>query len=169
MRLIKTTGWPSNFHRSNLFDDFDHFFESAFTPTTTTATRYQPACDVDESDEHFLLSFDLPGMKKEDIKIDVQDGHLSLSGERVREFESKDGFRKERSYGKFQRVFTLPDNVRIDNIEAHYEDGVLSLLLPKQEKVRPQQIEVKSGKEGLFKRLLGHKKEEDTKTDVKVS
>jgi HSP20 family protein len=89
-----------------------------------------PACDVSETEEKFLLSVDLPGMKKEDIKIELKDQVLTISGERKTE--------------KYQRSFTLPTVVDGNKVEARYEDGVLELTLPKTELAKPRQIEILS-------------------------
>ena len=84
------------------------------------------ACDIAETEESFILSFDVPGLKREDINIEVTGRQLTISGERKREEETHKGsaHRIERSFGKFQRSFDLPDAVNTDQIEASYENGV---------------------------------------------
>jgi HSP20 family protein len=142
-----------------LWDEFDRMFENFFdtTPASYSPGRsMRPAYDVEETDSHYVLSFDLPGMKQEDINIEVQDRVLSISGERKR--EEKGVRHSERFYGRFERQFTLPDNVNADSVEANYEHGVLKIALPKLEEVKPKkvQIGVNSNKEGsFFSRLTG--------------
>lgn len=105
-----------------------------------------PSVDIHENPDNYQIEADLPGMKKEDINIDLQGNVLTLSGERKHEAESSagDDVRVERRYGKFIRSFTLPQNVDPENIKASYNDGVLRLLLPKKEEARPKQIKVES-------------------------
>jgi len=123
-----------------------------FWPGFFDAMDFSPAVDVDESDTHFLLSFDLPGVKKEDVHIELKDNILTVWGER--KDSKREGFGNrlsiERSYGEFNRTFTLPINVDPDKIEAHYEDGVLHVVVPKAESAKPREIAVKTGRPGLF-------------------
>lgn len=114
--------------------------------------RFQPHFDVDETDQAYLVNVDLPGMKKEDIKLDLSDNILTISGERKHEQSSKEnGSRRyERSYGRFQRSFTLPNTVMVDKVEADLEDGVLRIALPKTEKSSSRTIEVQSGRQSSF-------------------
>jgi len=140
----------------DLFNDFDRAVNAV---TSTVATQIN--CDIHETDDHYLVSFDMPGVKKEDIKIDLQGNRLIVSGERRREQSEnrKSTLWYERSYGKFERTFVLPSIVEADKIEAQYEDGVLNVALPKAEKAKPRQIQIQSGKSGFFSKLLGHNKE----------
>ncbi len=105
-----------------------------------------PAVDIYETDDSYILEADLPGMKKEDIHIDVRANVLTLSGERKQEqkVEEDNKIRIERNYGKFVRSFTLPQNVDADHIKASYKDGVLRVILPKTEEARPKQIKIES-------------------------
>lgn len=117
---------------------------------------HSPAVDFEEQDDKYLLSVEVPGMKADDVEIDVTDGVLRISGEkRTKSEEDKDDGRsfRERSYGRFFRSLRLPDNVDHDAIDASYEDGVLELTLPKSEEdeTRSRKIAI-SGKrenEGL--------------------
>jgi HSP20 family protein len=105
-----------------------------------------PRVDITESKEGYLIRADLPGMTREDIKVSVEDGVLSLSGEKKSEFESanKDSYYHfERRYGKFMRSFSLPSHVDSRNIEARYTNGVLEISLKKTEESKPKAIEVK--------------------------
>lgn len=106
---------------------------------------FVPAVDIREKDDRYILEAELPGMKKEDIKVEVKDGVLTISGERKYEHEEKkeDYTRIERCYGTFHRAFTLPEHVLDSQIEATYKDGILTVTLPKGEKAKPKQIDVK--------------------------
>lgn len=121
-----------------MFGDFDHFVNSFMRPTYINTAGFQPSYDVNESEAFYTLSFDMPGVKKEDIKIEVQGNQLKIAGERQRNLS-------ERAFGKFEKTFTLPASVSADKIEAHYENGVLSLALPKAEAAKPRTIEIQSG------------------------
>ena len=106
---------------------------------------FVPAVDIIERDNEYVLEAEVPGLKKDEIRIDLKDGVLTISGERKYEDEEKkDKYtRVERCYGSFTRSFTLPDHVETDKIDASYKDGVLSVTLPKGEKARPKAIDVK--------------------------
>jgi HSP20 family protein len=171
MRML-TPYWTNRSLASDLFDEMDRFFDDwAFRSPATRVydeRTFDPACEVSEAEDHFLMSVDLPGMKKEDIKIELTGDVLSISGERKR--ESHDSNRKvqryERSYGFFKRSFTLPSSVEADKVEARYEDGVLELYLPKSQAAKSRQIEIQSGKGGIFGKLLGSKKSSQEIKDV---
>lgn len=150
---------------SDIFNEMDRFFEdiNGFASTWAYDDRnFAPACEVSEMDEHFLMSVDLPGMRKEDIKIELRDNVLSISGERKRESGSQGQKiqRYEKSYGFFKRSFTLPSSVDVEKVEAQYENGVLELYLPKQQSAKAKNIEIQTGKGGFFERLLGGKKQD---------
>ncbi|MFC4257584.1 Hsp20/alpha crystallin family protein [Marinobacter lacisalsi] len=107
-------------------------------------TDWAPAVDIKETKEAFVIEAELPGMKKEDVKVTVHDGVLTIQGERKKEEETGDDkhHRVERVYGSFLRRFTLPDNVDEDSIRARFKEGVLSLTLTKAEPAEPKAIEV---------------------------
>ena len=160
-----SNGWSWPRHRmasdlvKELLSDFDQVSDSFLQPEQAATINFQPRCDISEYKDHYLVSFDIPGMKREDIKIEVNDNQLHISGERHRELKNdknQDGFQHyERSYGRFQRVFSLPKNINADKIEAHYEDGVLNLALPKMEDPKGRTIQIQSGKPSFFSRLVG--------------
>ena len=104
-----------------------------------------PAVDIAERENEYTVNVELPGVSKDDVKITMQDNILTIRGEKKEEKESKGSsfHRVERSYGSFQRSFTLPTRVQSDKIEATYKDGILSVTLPKAEEAKPKQIEVK--------------------------
>ncbi len=104
-----------------------------------------PAVDVLEKEGEFIVKAELPGIDRKDVKITVHNNVLTIRGEKRRE-EEKEGrsyYRSERSHGSFQRTFTLPSGVASEKIEATYNDGVLTVSLPKTEEAKPREIEVK--------------------------
>ena len=105
---------------------------------------WNPAVDLYEKDDHFVIKAELPGVDKKDIAIDLKDRVLTLSGERSSENEVKEEnyYRRERSYGKFQRSFTLPADVDSDKIKAEFKDGLLQIEVPKPEKQKPKQVTI---------------------------
>lgn len=129
----------------SLFPSFNRLFDTVIDQEDTTA-HYRPSVDVIESEEAYELQIALPGIPKNAIKIDVKDQLLTISGEKKRR-ELKEGekqYRMENSYGRFERKFELPDVVAIDGATAHHEDGILTLILPKEKKVEvAKQIKIK--------------------------
>ena len=110
-----------------------------------TQANWVPPVDVFESPQHELvLKAELPGVKKEDIDLKVENNTLTIRGERKRETETKeDGFhRVERTFGSFARSFTLPQTVSADGIKADYKDGVLTVVLPAREEAKPRQVQI---------------------------
>jgi HSP20 family protein len=111
------------------------------------AVDFVPAVNTREADDAYYIEVDLPGVKKEDISIDVDDNVLTISGERKVEEERKDEefYRVESVYGTFERSFTLPEDVDADKIEAEAKDGVLTVKIPKAQIVEkaPKKIEIK--------------------------
>ena len=110
----------------------------------TDMGRWNPAVDLYEKDDHFVIKAELPGVDKKDIAIDLKDRVLTLSGERSHENEVKEEnyYRKERSCGKFQRAFTLPADVDSDKIKAEFKDGLLQIEIPKPEGQKPKQVTI---------------------------
>ncbi len=111
-----------------------------------TVTEWAPSVDITEDDKEYLVKADLPEVKKEDVKVTVENGVLAITGERKFEKEEKDKkyHRIERSYGNFLRSFTLPDGADGSKVSAEFKDGVLKVHLPKSEKVKPKSVEVKA-------------------------
>lgn len=105
---------------------------------------WAPAVDITETEKEYEITADLPQIAKEDVKLVVENGSLIMKGERQREAEHKDKkvHRIERSYGSFYRSFSLPDDADGSGISAKFKDGVLKVLLPKNEEKLPKQIEV---------------------------
>lgn len=114
---------------------------------------YGPKWDILDKDTHFLISMDVPGVPKEDINIVCKDGVLSISGHRKTEF--KEGDYVERSYGQFKKSLSIPEGVNEDDIMAHYENGILNLLVPKAKEKETKKIEISTEKKGLWENLIG--------------
>ena len=106
---------------------------------------FSPAVDVQETDKEYIVKADLPDVKKEDVKVGIEDGVLTLEGERKQEMEEKNKkfHRVERAYGKFVRRLALPTEVDAQKVAAEFKDGVLNVRLPKAESVKPRAIAVK--------------------------
>ncbi|HAR41794.1 MAG TPA: heat-shock protein [Bdellovibrionales bacterium] len=120
--------------------------------------NWQPACDLEESRDHYLMTLELPGIPKEQIRIECADNQIMISGERNRDSSAADGSLQyfERRYGKFQRSVALPSGVNADRIEANYQDGVLRLYIPKPESAKPRQIKINQPSGGgFFEKFLG--------------
>jgi len=112
-----------------------------------TQGAWIPAVDIYETNEAIVLQAELPGIPKEDIFIEVKDNTLTLKGEKKfeREVREENYHRVERSYGSFQRAFTLPGTVQQDKVRAKFKDGILEITLPKVEQAKPKQIRVEVG------------------------
>jgi HSP20 family protein len=123
--------------------EFNRLFNTLWEQPVASQ-RWVPEMDLVETDDHYLLKADLPGMKQEDVSIEFNDGALTISGERKAEYErqQKGFFRLERSYGKFSRTLTLPEGIDAEKIEAAFHDGVLDVRIPKPEQRKPRRIEV---------------------------
>lgn len=131
---------PGRFNR--LFDD--PFFRIGRMDDDSGLDTWNPAVDLYEKDDHFMITAELPGVDKNDVKIDLKDRLLTLSGERTYDNEVKEEnyYRRERSYGKFQRAFTLPADVDSDKIMAELKDGVLRIEVPKPEEKKAKQVTI---------------------------
>jgi len=132
-RMFKTFDERFDIRRS---DDQENGYENAV---------WMPLTDIYEDKDNYLIKADLPGLKKDDVKISYTDGQLEISGERVQEKETKDAkwHRVERSFGKYYRSFTIPKEIKQDNIKAEFKDGQLTISIPKAEEVKPKEIEIK--------------------------
>jgi HSP20 family protein len=170
MRMLIPLSNDWSWQRQNLsplmmddaFVDFDRVVDSFLKPALAKTVNFQPSCDISETDDHYLVSFDMPGVKKDDLVIEVKNNQLIISGERRRH---------EKAHGKFERTFNLPTTVNVEKIEAQYEDGVLNIALPKADAAKARTIEIQNGRESFFSKLLGSKKEEtkSLKEATKVS
>ncbi|MCL4788325.1 MAG: Hsp20/alpha crystallin family protein [Verrucomicrobia bacterium] len=131
---------------TSLFD-WSPFRRSALTTEdeTITVPEWAPLVDIAEDEKEYLIKVELPEVQKDDVKVTVESGTLTISGDRKAEKEEKGRkfHRVERYYGRFERSFTIPDDAEADNVKAEFKDGVLRVHLAKSEKARPKQIEVK--------------------------
>ncbi len=141
MSLIR---WTPRRSLINLPSDLDDFFGNFGLDFWNTDSVWSPAVDISENDNSYEVKAELPGLKKDEIKISFEDDVLTLSGERKSEDEKKEKnfHRIERRYGKFERSFQLPRNVKADHIKAEYKNGVLTINLPKAEEAKPKEIAI---------------------------
>jgi HSP20 family protein len=124
--------------------DVDRLFDAFFGADREQGRRWVPPVDLVEADDHFVLKADLPGLSDGDVSIEVQEGTLTISGERAAEHEASERgwYRIERSFGSFGRSLTLPDGVDPDGISAHFDRGVLEVRIPKPEQRKPRRVEI---------------------------
>jgi HSP20 family protein len=130
----------------SLFSDFDRLFGQTTWPALREDTYFKAPVDVEETATHYVMNVDVPGFRKEDIKIEARDSLLHISGERKVAADS-DAERKyhlrERAVGRFERSFRLGHGVDWNGIEARFENGVLSVTVPKAESAKPRAIEIR--------------------------
>ena len=144
MRLARYAPARRNLFTLPFFDDSFHRLWTGGS-ALDNETSWTPRVDVREKKDHYLIEADLPGVSKEDIKLEVDKNVLTISGERKsEEKEENDGYtRVERYFGKFERSFTLPENMKTEKIDAEYKDGTLKVNLPKPVEQKPKQIGIK--------------------------
>jgi HSP20 family protein len=137
------TPWSPFDRLSSLRELLDSAFQLAGS-APGFSTGWAPALDVHEDVEKVTVQVELAGMKKEDFDISLQDDVLTISGERKAESEKREGesFRSERVFGSFSRTVTLPAPVQTDAVKAAYQDGILTVTLPKAEEAKPRKIQV---------------------------
>jgi len=126
---------------------FDRFFSRGSIDDDGTAMHaLVPDVDITEKDDSYILKAELPGVAKDDVKITLRENMLTIRGEKKKEKEekSRNSYRSERVYGTFERTFTLPSMVRDEKIQANFNNGVLTIEIPKTEEVKPKEIPVKS-------------------------
>lgn len=140
--------WNDRFNSAALFsNEFDHFLAdwlgSSSKQGEAQAQAFTPACEILEGKDHFLLSLEVPGIRKEDLNLETSEGQLKISGVRKQETVSDDGqIYSERKFGSFERVFHLPNGVEAERIEASYQDGILQVRVPKAETAKPKQVKI---------------------------
>ncbi len=145
MNEKKIARWEPFRDLMSMRDDFDRLFESIFGGMPVTREDFwTPSVDIVENNGNIEVKAEIPGMKKENIKVTVRDNVLSIAGERKQEQETKEKtfHRIESYYGKFNRNIRLPSEVEADKIKATYKDGILNITLPKPESAKPKKIEV---------------------------
>lgn len=144
--------WNENY---NPWKNFAHVFDGAVSSVNNEEFQktFLPDYALEETETHFLVSVDVPGMSKKDIQVEVKGNELHVSGER-------------KKFGKFYRTFTLPENIKTEAIEAEVENGLLAIAIPKPEEVKPRLVKIGEGKSLLSKFLKAKEevKNEDTKS-----
>lgn len=129
-----------------IFRPFESIIDEIFNGTKSLAKSngFTPNIDIAETDTHFEITVEVPGVKKEDIKLSLDKNILAIKGERALENkeEGKNYHRIETSYGSFTRSLTLPDDINGDSIEAKYENGLLNISIEKAEEKRRKEIEI---------------------------
>lgn len=146
MHLIRFNPMRDLFSRRNrmsqIFNDFG--FPTYGSDETMSVWNWKPLVDIYDNDENIVITAELPGINKEDIKVDVKDRVLTLKGERLSQNEVKEDsyHRRERVYGKFERAFTLSVEVDPEEIQADYKDGILKINIPKPKEQKPKQVTI---------------------------
>ena len=139
-------GWDPVRRLDTFQSDIDSVFDAFFDPRPANGAtaRWVPAMDLAETDEHLVLTVDLPGIAKDDVTIEVKDDVLTVSGERKAEHEErKDGYhRVERAYGSFSRSLSLPQGIDADQVEANFDKGVLEVRIPKPAERKPHRVQI---------------------------
>ena len=145
---MAVTRWDPFRDLNILQERMNRLFENAgrgWTPEEpASTTTWSPAVDIFETEGEIVVKAELPGMDRKDIVLHMENNVLTLRGERRLEKETKEEnyHRIERSYGGFSRSFTIPTTVDEQNISAEYKDGILRIVLPKKEQVKPKQIKI---------------------------
>jgi len=123
---------------------FDNFFPGFFNESNDFSA-ISPRSDIEESDNEYLVTVEIPGIDKKDLKLHIEDNRLFISGEKKQSKEVKDSnyVCSERSYGRFQRTYDLPNSIKSSDISADYKDGILKVKLPKSEESKRKEIEIK--------------------------
>jgi HSP20 family protein len=151
MKMAELTKSSENLPRRGIFgDDFDNLFEGFFRPMNRFPRdengSMMPAVDVIDEKNQYIVKAELPGVKRKDIDVSINNGVLTINAERRMEEESKDEkgrvIRRESRYGSYVRTMTLDNTVDVKNVKADYKDGILKLVLPKSEGAKPQKIDV---------------------------
>jgi HSP20 family protein len=130
---------------------FNTVFDAPSPGNSGTLRRWMPAMDLVETADHFVLRADLPGLSEDDVKIEFEDGTLTVSGERKVENEAKgEGYyRAERAFGSFSRSLTLPQGIDPEAVTASFDRGVLEVSIPKPEERKPRRIEIGSNQKTI--------------------
>ena len=120
-----------------------------------------PPCDISDSETEYYVTIDIPGLEKDDFDVEISGNSLKISGEKkqVRQERKLHHYKTERAYGRFEKSFVLPEGLKKEEIEANYNNGVLSLTLPKIEKSKFKRISVKGGKPGFVAKIASKGKQ----------
>ena len=152
MALIR---WDPTGELNSLQSEVNRLFNSFFDVPSTAANgatlrRWVPAMDLVETDDHFVLRADLPGLSEGDVSIELEDRVLTVSGERKAEHKDRQEgyYRVERAFGSFARSLTLPEGVDPDTVQASFDRGVLEVRIPKPEERKPRKVAINVGEGG---------------------
>jgi HSP20 family protein len=129
---------------------FNAFFDAPAAGNGASIRRWVPAMDLVETEDHFVLRADLPGLSEDDVSIELEDNVLTLSGERRAEHDDREEgyYRVERAAGTFARSLTLPEGIDPDAVEATFDRGVLEVRIPKPEQRKPRKVAISVGDSG---------------------
>ncbi len=147
---------------SSFFNELENLMEGSTASFSEIAgSSFQPKCDIGENEDYFFISMDVPGVKKEDIKVETRNNKLLVSGSRLRKVAVDDAQLSytEKKYGKFQREFSLPGTIDFDQIEASFEDGVLSIVMHKTDLAKGRTIDISDKAGGILNKVLNSKKD----------
>ncbi len=141
--------WDPLRNVATLQDRINRIFNEAFADSKdfedeVSMSTWRPVVDIFDTDNAIVIKAELPGIKKNDVSVDVKDNVLTIKGERslTKEIKEENYYRKERSFGKFQRSFTLPEAIDPAGIKANFKNGVLEIEVPKAEEKKPKQISI---------------------------
>jgi len=141
--------WDPLKNVATLQDRINRVFNEAFAGSKdfedeVSMSAWRPVVDIFDTDNAIVIKADLPGIKKDGVSVDVKDNVLTIKGERslTKEIKEENYYRKERSFGKFQRSFTLPEAINSAGIKANFKNGVLEIEVPKAEEKKPKQISI---------------------------
>jgi HSP20 family protein len=145
---MNMTVWKPMREIENMLDRYSHATGRGMANNEAELgfSEWSPTVDIEEDADNYLIRADVPGVDKKDINVHLENGVLSISGEKKVEKETSNGnkqHRTERYCGSFSRRFTLPTAIQSDKVDASYKDGVLSLKVPKAEEAKPKAIEIK--------------------------
>ena len=122
---------------------FNTFFDQPQAARSAGERRWIPAMDLVETADHYLLHADLPGVREDDVSVQLEDNVLTISGQRTAEHHDRQGYyRLERAFGAFSRSLTLPEGVDPDHVQARFDRGVLQVTIPKPEQHKPRQVQI---------------------------
>lgn len=152
MRTINTSlvsgAWPQRFYQSSMeLGDLEGIFNSLWDAPSESLKSFEPECDIQETKDSYWLQMDAPGVRLEDLKIEVLGRELVIAGERQHKTKAEDAkvAHVERTFGHFQRRWSLPKTADADHIEASFEDGVLTVAIPKAAAEKARSISIRSG------------------------
>lgn len=135
-------------HIINLKDEIDRFYDEFFggrSEENESTRGISPRVDIEETEQAFILSAEMPGLDKDDVKITFKEGNISVSGEKKDESNIKERHfhRQERNYGPFSRSFSIPGQIQAEKIEATFSNGILTVVMPKAEESKAKEIKIK--------------------------